>query len=222
MRSVVVEVRDLCAIERIKPMLEEAGYAESPICYIGGLKVLIVFKEKRVAAEFIGRKEEVWDKVCSSEVLWEGQVINFDRLAWVQILGVPVQIRDNSLFDRIAGSIGKVVKKSDFSWIQSDNSCGWCCILVNSGKRVEEEIEVVWQGNSYKTWVSEFHCSEMGSLMECLSSTTFSSPVKSTRSINGGPVVVEEGEIREEIEGSPMSVGRRRFMYRWKLKGQVG
>ncbi|MFS7889722.1 hypothetical protein Hanom_Chr00s000004g01610361 [Helianthus anomalus] len=72
MRAVIGEAIDVPTIGRIRIMLDDAGYQESPISYIRGLKFMIVFKEKIIALEFIRRQEDVWGSVLSSAVLWDG------------------------------------------------------------------------------------------------------------------------------------------------------
>ncbi|MFS7978084.1 hypothetical protein Hanom_Chr10g00911471 [Helianthus anomalus] len=179
MQSVIVELRDVTGLEEIRTMLELGGYMESPVCYLGGLKCMIVFKEKRLDLQFIEKEVS----------------------AWRSVEGVPIHLHDNKLFDRVGGLFGTVAGGSEFSWAVPENSCGRCWILTETGKRIYEEIVVTWFENKYRVWVSEEHNSRLDAIIKELSSTTQTSPAKSVDSCAGNFDDKEEGEfVREEVE----------------------
>ncbi|KAI3818250.1 hypothetical protein L1987_12053 [Smallanthus sonchifolius] len=192
MRSVIGEVKDMDKVGEIKKMVVEAGYVESPVCYLGGLKFMIV-KDKRTAVEFLDRKKEFWDKVLRSAVLWGGQEVVFDRLVCIRMLGVPVQLRDSKVFGKIGELFGEVVGESIFSWLEVDNSWGECFVLSSLMRKIDEEVEVVWEGRRTPIWVVEVESSRIQSMIEDLSSS-FDSPATTTASAvrEDG---LEEGEI---------------------------
>ncbi|KAJ0833732.1 hypothetical protein HanRHA438_Chr16g0735921 [Helianthus annuus] len=53
MRAVVLEVKDVVALEEIRTILDVGGYGENPVYYLGGLMCMVVFNEKRLAVDFI-------------------------------------------------------------------------------------------------------------------------------------------------------------------------
>ncbi|MFS7950905.1 hypothetical protein Hanom_Chr07g00588701 [Helianthus anomalus] len=91
MWSVIMTVKGVKEADGVKPMLERGEYEGCPVSYIGGLKFIVVFKDKRTALEFMAR-EELWGVVFNSVVLWEGQMLDFDRLAWAKIMDVLIQM----------------------------------------------------------------------------------------------------------------------------------
>ncbi|KAF5764850.1 putative RNA recognition motif domain, nucleotide-binding alpha-beta plait domain superfamily [Helianthus annuus] len=143
MRSVIGEVRNVKAFGSINYMLKASGFANCSVGYIGGLKVMIVFKDKKSAVEFVSMKKEIWEEALTSAVLWEGQQVDFERVACLKMVGMPLQLRDSKFFDRVGELFGNLVSSSEFSWHQVDNATGFSWVLTTVAKRIDEEVEVV-------------------------------------------------------------------------------
>ncbi|KAI3810880.1 hypothetical protein L1987_20503 [Smallanthus sonchifolius] len=71
-RSVIGEAKDLSAMSNIRSLLTNGGYDKNPSLYVGGLKVLIVFKERTIAMNFMENESNLWKKACVSVSQWEG------------------------------------------------------------------------------------------------------------------------------------------------------
>ncbi|MFS8018832.1 hypothetical protein Hanom_Chr15g01396681 [Helianthus anomalus] len=78
-----------------------------------------------------------------------------DRVATLRITGVPVHLKENSLFDRIGSLFGRVVQESSFSWLGPANSDSIVKVLVPPGKRIEETVVMQWKDRRFVVWVSE-------------------------------------------------------------------
>ncbi|KAM0001698.1 putative RNA-directed DNA polymerase [Helianthus debilis subsp. tardiflorus] len=204
MRAVIGTAKDVKALERIRPMLDLAGYAENPVGYLGGLTVLITFKDKRAAVGFLNCKENVWGEVLYTA---EGQEVPKERLAWLKIVGAPLQLRDTGFFDEVGELYGRAVWGSQFSWSVVDNSDGHCCVLTKVGQRIEEEVEVQWRGSRFLVWVLEDPKPLMPLPLEALSSNGNGVGAASSGSVARGGIEleVEEGEIRNDTMMSPES-----------------
>ncbi|KAJ0941985.1 putative RNA recognition motif domain, nucleotide-binding alpha-beta plait domain superfamily [Helianthus annuus] len=201
MRSVIGDVKDVTAFGSIKNMLKESGFSECSVGYIGGLKVMIVFKDKKSAVEFVTRKKEAWEQILSSPVLWEGQHVEVERVACLKVVGMPLQLRDPKFFDRIGELFGSLVSRSEFSWQQVDNATGFSWVLTSTTKRIDEEVEVVWGERQFKVWVVEVDNKSFDCVIEELSSDEKGSPVEYADSVVGVDDDVEEGEIRKSDVG---------------------
>ncbi|KAJ0535737.1 putative RNA-directed DNA polymerase [Helianthus annuus] len=195
MRSVIGEAKDGKALGGVKLMLRIGGYEECPVSYIGGLKVMVVLRDKRSALEFINRKDELWGGVLSSAMLWEGQAMVVERVAWLKVIGMPLQLRDSKNYDKVGELFGRVIWGSDFSWVEADNSCGRCGVMMSSMKRIEQEVQIHWEGNKYSVWVIEEEDRRFQGLIDELSTAEPCSPIKNVESIAGGGEL-EDGEIR--------------------------
>ncbi|MFS7929461.1 hypothetical protein Hanom_Chr04g00332811 [Helianthus anomalus] len=62
-------------------------------------------------------------EVLASTVLWDRE---FERLAWIRISGVPLQLRYNEVFNKIGRSYGKLVWGAYFSWEAGQSRRGMC------------------------------------------------------------------------------------------------
>ncbi|MFS8026654.1 hypothetical protein Hanom_Chr16g01489291 [Helianthus anomalus] len=160
------------------------------------------------AVEFIERKLDVWGDVCSSAVLWAGQDISFDRLTWLKITGIPIQLRDNSFFNQIGSKFGRVIEESAFSWESVDNSDGFCGVLTTRGPKIDEEIEVLWGERSYTACISEVQHKSVEGYLDGLLSTQGSPVDQSSAAEAGLDDEVEDGEIRQEPDDGNPAVGR--------------
>ncbi|KAM0041946.1 hypothetical protein Hdeb2414_s0011g00372321 [Helianthus debilis subsp. tardiflorus] len=201
MRSVIGDVRNVKEFGSIRNMLKVGGFSECSVGYIGGLKVLLVFKNKKSAVEFVTRIKEVWEEVLSSAVFWEGQHVDFERVACLRVVGMPLQLRDPKFFDRIAEMFGSLVSCSEFSWQQVDNATGFAWGLTSTAKRIDEEVEVVWGDRQFNVWVVEVENKSLDCFIEELSSVEEESPEEFAESAVGENKDVEEGEIRNSDEG---------------------
>lgn len=206
MRSVIGEVKSMVEFKKLGPMLVKGGYVESPVSYIGGRMVMMVFRDKRTAVEFIGRKEELWGELLLSANLWVGEEVPYQRVTGLIIKGMPLQLRDSSFFDKVGELFGKVVKGSDFSWQSKDNSDGRVWVQLESALPVREEVNIEWRGNKSRVWVVEDGDMHAEKIVGDLSPVMAQSPVKSSASVAGGGDELEEGEIRGEVPaGTPMA-----------------
>ncbi|KAJ0717004.1 putative RNA recognition motif domain, nucleotide-binding alpha-beta plait domain superfamily [Helianthus annuus] len=202
MRSVIVEAVNLEAFSLIRGMLDNGGYRDTAISYVGGLKCMLVFKEKREAVGFIRDKVDMWSSIFSSTKLWEGQNLDYDRVAWICIRGSPIQVRDDKFFNEVGSLFGKVLRGSDFSWGLPENHESKCCVLTSSGKRIDEEVCVTWEDRTFSIWVTEVIDETFSSVLKDLNVTCSSPKPNSCESVaaeNDGP---EEGEFRPDLRGS--------------------
>ncbi|KAM0019261.1 putative RNA recognition motif domain, nucleotide-binding alpha-beta plait domain superfamily [Helianthus debilis subsp. tardiflorus] len=203
-RSVIGDAKGVRALGKIRAMLTSGGYADNPICYIGGTKIMVVFKDKTSAVDFVENKAEMWEPLLSSVVLWKGQDFPFERLAWLRIHGVPIYLRESMVFNKIGELFGELVWKSEFTWAATDNSTSVCGVLTSSKKRIDEEVTLKWGEKEFNTWVTEEVTDWTKQIVEELTlAPSINEPV-TMESVNGEEDEVEEGEIRSlERHSSP-------------------
>ncbi|KAI3801833.1 hypothetical protein L1987_29950 [Smallanthus sonchifolius] len=92
--------------------------------------------------------EDLW---FSSLERWSGQVLPFERIAWMKIRGVPLHLAENAVFNTIAAGYGKVVQPSQL------------------------QVILKWRDRAFRVWISE----EEGIwLPECLDPVSMSGPEK--------------------------------------------
>ncbi|KAI3695863.1 hypothetical protein L1987_78866 [Smallanthus sonchifolius] len=100
--SLVGEVIDMKVLCDLKNRLNGLVNSCMELRYLWGMKVVLTFKSTVAANQFLQDKKEEYDLIFKSLTLWDGQIIPYDRIAWVHIHGVPIHLWEGSTFDRRA------------------------------------------------------------------------------------------------------------------------
>ncbi|KAF5802344.1 putative RNA recognition motif domain, nucleotide-binding alpha-beta plait domain superfamily [Helianthus annuus] len=153
-RAVVGRTLGFKELRFLKSSLVVAGFGDATIKYIGGLSVLISFVDKERANRLL-LDQEVWGRWFSSLNLWIGQSLPYERLAWVDIHGVPPHLFSPDVFDSIGSKFGKVVQQSQLREDDGDLSFDRLGILVDSGYRINSLLNLKWQDKRYRVWIVE-------------------------------------------------------------------
>ncbi|KAM0048637.1 putative RNA recognition motif domain, nucleotide-binding alpha-beta plait domain superfamily [Helianthus debilis subsp. tardiflorus] len=198
-------VKDLTTMNRLHSTLSDGGLNDYSLSYVGGLSVLFTLGNPGIVREIMSNHSELLSNIFSRFHVWNGEDLPLDRVATLRITGVPVQLRDNSTFDRIGNLFGRVVQESMFSWLESDNSDSLVKVLVPLGKRIEESVVLQWKNRRSVIWVSE--TTEVWKPDLDGESTPADSGSESDNSDDENQMMddVEEGEIRSD----GMSAGDR-------------
>ncbi|KAJ0780248.1 putative RNA recognition motif domain, nucleotide-binding alpha-beta plait domain superfamily [Helianthus annuus] len=153
-RAVVGRTLGFKELRFLKSSLVVAGFSGATIQYIGGLSVLISFVDKERANRLL-LDQEVWGRWFSSLNLWIGQSLPYERLAWVDIHGVPPHLFSPDVFDSIGSKFGKVFQQSQLCEDDGDLSFDRLGILVDSGYRINGLLNLKWQDKRYRVWIVE-------------------------------------------------------------------
>ncbi|KAM0052372.1 putative RNA recognition motif domain, nucleotide-binding alpha-beta plait domain superfamily [Helianthus debilis subsp. tardiflorus] len=154
-RSIHGVAKDLETLNNMNKILTQEGLSHFGLSYIGGLSVLVTLGTHELVRDVMSNYSENLSKVFSSFQVWKGDDLPSDRVVYLRISGVPVHLRDSSVYDDIGGLFGKVVQESSFSWVDSDNSECSSLVLVPLGKRIEETVVINWENRRYVVWVVE-------------------------------------------------------------------
>ncbi|KAJ0716283.1 putative RNA recognition motif domain, nucleotide-binding alpha-beta plait domain superfamily [Helianthus annuus] len=200
-RLVIVETKGVKEMGDVRKLLDSAGLSDSPVSYVGGLKLMVVLKDKRSALAFINQWEVMWKDIFTSVVLWQGQDMSYDRLVWLNVQGVPIHLRGSGIFDKIGGLFGKVVCGSEFSWDGVDNSSGTCWVLMELGGKIDEQVDIMWLEKQYKVWVSEGQNQLFQSIISSLEYFEIENPAASMGSATREEEDLEDGELPVESAG---------------------
>ncbi|PWA52985.1 RNA-directed DNA polymerase, eukaryota [Artemisia annua] len=153
-KALVGRVVDLKTLTCLKQFLVDNMFGGFNIVYIGGLSIILNFIVKE-DAEKLRSLKELWSKWFSALDYWVGQSFPFERVAWLRILGVPLNLASNEVFDDIAGQYGKIVHPSQLSVEDGDLSVGLVGILVGDGVFINESLDLKWTNKVFKTWIRE-------------------------------------------------------------------
>ncbi|KAI3498653.1 hypothetical protein L1887_34430 [Cichorium endivia] len=124
--------------------------------YLGGLRLALEFRYSKDAVVFL--KNEIkwkdWFSWVKSGDIYQS-VQNYERTAWLNITGLPLELWDEENFSRIAGSFGKVINPFDYIHGRSDWSKGKVGIITCRRTWINEEIIVEAAGKMYRVGVVE-------------------------------------------------------------------
>nr|KAJ0196777.1 hypothetical protein LSAT_V11C700381330 [Lactuca sativa] len=124
--------------------------------YMGGLRVAILFDSSKGAQEFVTDKCR-WQEWFKWMTLGDQSDLCFERLAWLRITGVPLKYWDEDNFSRIASRFGKVICPFDNIHNRNDFSVGKVGIITACKKWINEEVEVMVNGNVLSVGVYEYN-----------------------------------------------------------------
>ncbi|PWA70608.1 nucleotide-binding alpha-beta plait domain-containing protein [Artemisia annua] len=134
-KALIGKVVDLKTLTCMNKILVDNGFGGMDIVYAGGLSLLLNFHEKDDAVDLL-LKKEVWSKCFSVLDVWEGQSLPFERVAWLKIQGVPINLATNEVFDDVASQFGKIIYLSQHNLENGDISMGFVGVLVGDGGRL--------------------------------------------------------------------------------------
>ncbi|KAJ0793170.1 putative RNA recognition motif domain, nucleotide-binding alpha-beta plait domain superfamily [Helianthus annuus] len=145
---------DLNTLTKMDKILLEEGYSGVEIHYVGGISLLLKFKAHEEAVDFL-MKQDKWRKWFSVLDMWEGQSLPFERVAWLNLFGVPLHLADNSVFNDIARQFGSIVHPAQLSVDDGDLSTVCVGVLLGDGIVIKDKVMIKWKNRSYQVWVTE-------------------------------------------------------------------
>ncbi|KAF5805438.1 putative RNA recognition motif domain, nucleotide-binding alpha-beta plait domain superfamily [Helianthus annuus] len=145
---------DLETLVDIDRLLGIAKIEYSRIRYLGGLTILISFKNVTSARGFLNDRT-VWGPWFTKLETWNGQSLSLERVVWLKVHGIPLHIFDPGLTEQIGGIFGKVLHfpKS----LDDEHNLTVIRVGVLGGEffRIRENIVLKWKDRSYRVWVEE-------------------------------------------------------------------
>ncbi|MFS7939566.1 hypothetical protein Hanom_Chr05g00453281 [Helianthus anomalus] len=156
-RSIIGELQSIESLREVSMMKKQLCLMDSQVRYVGGLKLLIIFETTESLEETMRKNGELWKNWIKSWEIWNGQFIPFERIAWLRISGVPLQIWIDEVFNCIGEKFGRVIKSSeadDKDLCLNEDTIG---VIVNYGSMINEKITIRWKHLLYEIWVSEIN-----------------------------------------------------------------
>ncbi|KAJ0788413.1 hypothetical protein HanPI659440_Chr05g0191381 [Helianthus annuus] len=154
-KSLIGETKDIETLNNLKENLSGVTEEGLKLKYLGGLKVLLCFNSPEEAEEFRYTKMDVWEKWFARLYLWEGIPPVFERIAWIKVLGVPASLWDRHVINKIGERCGRLLVKSEADSSDGNMAEDRLAILVNTGKRIALEFNLVWKEQRIPVWVEE-------------------------------------------------------------------
>ncbi|KAI3501185.1 hypothetical protein L1887_29047 [Cichorium endivia] len=109
-------------------------------------------------AESYLKSEQEWNRWFKWLKLGISQEVDFDRLAWVRLHGLPIHLRSLENITSVVGSIGKVLEVGGYNWATADLTTSTARILTTSKLLINDVVNCAYNGKMYKVGVVE--CAE--------------------------------------------------------------
>ncbi|KAM0062150.1 putative RNA recognition motif domain, nucleotide-binding alpha-beta plait domain superfamily [Helianthus debilis subsp. tardiflorus] len=148
------DLKDLQSLTSLKEWLGSVRLDKVGIRYVGGLSVILVFEDKVSMMDFLSTKE-VWESIFVTLVLWGGQKLRCERIAWLRILGIPLLLFENMVAERIASKIGRVVQTAQIDDKTEDFSYAMVAVICNSVKRITKGCKLKWRSEEFDIAIEE-------------------------------------------------------------------
>ncbi|GKB15889.1 RNA-directed DNA polymerase, eukaryota [Tanacetum coccineum] len=141
------KIKEFGALANLKVVLENEGFTDIDLRYLGGLWVMIVFKSVEVKNKFSS---------CAGSGSWFSQLIQASsdfiidgRVTWVEIEGVPLKVWNENTFKRIVSKWGTLltVENSEEDHLHSKR----LCVYMKGMSNIFESFKITYQGKAY--WV---------------------------------------------------------------------
>ncbi|KAJ0776316.1 putative RNA recognition motif domain, nucleotide-binding alpha-beta plait domain superfamily [Helianthus annuus] len=145
---------NLMILNSLFSLMTKAGVGEFSVSYLGGLYVLVKLQDEERCNSFIGN-HALWENWFSSLDHWNGQSLPFERIAWLRVVGVPLHLAVDEVYDSIARHFGKIIHASERSSEDIDLSVNCIGVLRGDGDRIAEVVSLIWKDRRFKIWVEE-------------------------------------------------------------------
>ncbi|KAI3799227.1 hypothetical protein L1987_34517 [Smallanthus sonchifolius] len=122
-------------VNDIRSYLSRYDLPTMEVRYLGGLKLLLSFPSAKKAKALLDKDANGCYKIFDHIELWEGQPFGYDRVAWISIRGVPLQLWNNHTFDSIGNKLGRVIHHSTAEPTDENLAFDRIAILIQSGEK---------------------------------------------------------------------------------------
>ncbi|KAD4178000.1 hypothetical protein E3N88_26591 [Mikania micrantha] len=120
------DLRVLCSLREL--ILDQDNLT---IRHLGGLNVLLTFSNIKNSEVFLSNTH-MWKPWFTSLEKWVGNLIRPERIAWLRIHGVPVQLWEANIFNKVASAFGRVVHPSEACLLDLNLTQDYVAVLTSS------------------------------------------------------------------------------------------
>ncbi|GJW61151.1 RNA-directed DNA polymerase, eukaryota [Tanacetum coccineum] len=148
---VMGKVKDVSSISNLRTLITEEGFSVVNLVYLGGMWVMIECDNVETKANMIQHTGvKSWFHVIQNVV---HDFVSDERIVWVDIEGIPLNIWSRETFTRIGKKWGEALDIED----NVDSSFGRkrLCIKTNQPLSILESFKVVFKGKVYMVRAKE-------------------------------------------------------------------
>ncbi|KAF5774675.1 hypothetical protein HanRHA438_Chr13g0613941 [Helianthus annuus] len=203
--SVVIgKTVDLETLVDMDKLLRIAKVKYDRIQYLGGLFIFIVFMDSEAADKFLGASE-VWGPWFSKLEAWGGHILPMERVAWLSLHGINVNLLDHEVLVQIGELFGKVLFAPNELGVDSDLSVFKIGVLAGEVHRISDVVSLKWKDKTFRIWVDE---DQDPWVPDCLNRSEWSTSVDNSP-VMSSPVCAQEKSGEESVGWSQKLDGEK-------------
>ncbi|KAL4554214.1 hypothetical protein LXL04_039662 [Taraxacum kok-saghyz] len=154
-RSLFGEVRCLELLKNFQELSTIESLNDVKVSYFGGLAVLLEFRTKIAAKNYLIRAKNTWSKWFRALDCWSPEVQPMKRFAYLNIMGLPPHAWVPNAFSDIGGMWGDIVIPEWCNKESQNRERGKVIILTQNFNIINDTVEVNIKGVSYRIMVVE-------------------------------------------------------------------
>ncbi|KAJ0686887.1 putative RNA recognition motif domain, nucleotide-binding alpha-beta plait domain superfamily [Helianthus annuus] len=135
-------------------LLRIAKVVFTRIQYLGGLFIMISFPDEPEMKRFLDGRS-VWGPWFDKLEPWVGQSLPLERVAWLKLYGIPLNLLDADVFMQVGELFGKVLFVPKDADDDLDLSVVKIGVLVGEAKRCNDSVSLRWKSKVFRIWVEE-------------------------------------------------------------------
>ncbi|KAK1435034.1 hypothetical protein QVD17_00789 [Tagetes erecta] len=174
--SLVMEIKDLQSLDRFDEICTNIGLSNFTLQYLGGLDMLITLKNTEASTELL-LNTEMWAQYASRVYFWDETYKQKERIAWINIRGVPSHLWCNDTFDVIANSLGKIISPSAARVDDDVLTVDRVAIITTQFDQILENINLKWRSENFIISIEEDFSFCFPAFMLSSNSPTMETPV---------------------------------------------
>ncbi|KAM0021318.1 hypothetical protein Hdeb2414_s0024g00649581 [Helianthus debilis subsp. tardiflorus] len=152
--AVVGRSVDLETLVDLDKLLRIAKVPFSNIQYLGGLSTIISFTDG-VSMEGFLKARVILGPWFSKLEGWKGLSMPLERVAWLNLHGIPLHLLGKEVLSLVGELYGKVLHIPKAFEDNRDLSVVSVGVLVGEAGRIGETVSLAWKGRSFRIWVEE-------------------------------------------------------------------
>lgn len=152
--SLIGEAKTIDILNELDKIMDQLAGSKIDMRYLGGFKVMLSFESGTEAREILD-KDEAWKKIFNSLVMWNGQRVKMERIAWITLYGVPPQAWDTDVFLQIGNSIGRITFLCEADVYDADLSKKKIAVTVNADEKIQKNCVIKWKGDKYNVLLTD-------------------------------------------------------------------
>ncbi|KAL4562829.1 hypothetical protein LXL04_026860 [Taraxacum kok-saghyz] len=154
-RSLFGEVRCLELLKNFQEFQTIEGLNDVKVSYFGGLAVLLEFRTKIAAKNYLILAKNTWSKWFRVLDCWTPEVQPMKRFAYLNIVGLPPHAWVPNVFSDIGAMWGDIVIPEWYNEQYQNRERGKVIILTQHFNIINDTLEVTVNKISYKIMVVE-------------------------------------------------------------------